>query len=99
MAMKVRILRSRKSATKAAAPIVNLFKVAIGIFGRMYGDPDKERMQQARLAKVQMDTLVAEKRLQKLMNDLVIGDLKIEKMNAQNGHPIPPEYIYRGEDY
>lgn len=61
---------------------------------------EQERLAFVRLAKVRKDTEVQEMRRQKLCNDLVLQDLKIEEKKRELGEgstPMPAEWKKPGD--
>lgn len=86
----VRIQRKNKSfGTQACAwgnALTDLAQWMAGIFAGGYIDEEcrKAQSQQARLVKVQVDTRVSLQREAKESNNVVLGDLRIEKLVMEN---------------
>jgi hypothetical protein len=98
MANKVRILRNRVPFRDAVWRLNKLLFVFLGIWARAQQAEERAHMEALRCEKIRKDMEVAEMRRQKLMNELVIQDLKIEELNIKAGHPVPPEWTYKGNN-
>ncbi len=98
MPPRVRIVRKRVSFPDALFRLNNLFLVLARVFWlqpQRYAE--RARLDELRAEKLKHDMQVNEMRRQKLCNDLVIQDLKIEQLNNELGHPVPPEWEYKGD--
>lgn len=89
---KVRIARNRVNSRQALMRFLRLVQVLLGIYQKHTRAADHNYIVEARHAKVLKDTEVAEYRKRKLMNDLVIQDLKIEQLNKELGHNPGDEF-------
>lgn len=94
MTPRVRIRRNRVPFRDAIWRLNKFFGVFLSIWLRERNAATRDQMDQVRMEKIRKDTELAEMRRQKLANELVIQDLKIEKMNSEAGHPVPPEWTY-----
>lgn len=94
MPKKIRIQRNTLNFRQASMKFVRLVEVCLGIYVKHAAMTEqmKATIQQARTEKIRKDTELAEMRRQKVCNDLVIQDLKIEELNRKAGHPVRPEW-------
>lgn len=95
MTRKVRIVRKTVSFRQSVWRFNNLLRVLLNVFYvKPLQEQERMRLDLLRSEKIRKDLEVAEMRRQKLANELVIQDLKIEALNKQAGHPVPPEWTY-----
>lgn len=94
MTPRVRIRRNRVPFRDAIWRLNKFFGVFVGIWLRERNAATRDQMDQVRMEKIRKDTEVAEMRRQKLMNELVLQDQKIEENNRKMGfdplHNIKP---------
>lgn len=89
----VRIVRKGMNFRQAMFRWLNLVNVCLNIYSRHTRAASHDYLTEIRAEKVRKDTELAEVRKQKLYNELVIQDLKIEAMNKAAGHPVTPEWV------
>lgn len=92
---KVRIARNRVGFADALVRLGRLVNVCAKVF---YVRP-RQLEQRALLDVLRGEAIrkrieLDEMRRQKLANELVLQDLKIEQKNSELGHPVPPEWTY-----
>lgn len=95
MTTRVRIARNRVGFTDALMRLGRLVNVCTKVFYIKPRQLEARALADVlRSEKIRKDIEVAEMRRQKLANELVLQDLKIEQMNSELGHPVPPEWRY-----
>lgn len=85
MTPRVRIRRNRVPFRDAIWRLNKFFGVFVGIWLREHEAETRDRLEQVRMEKIRKDIELAEMRRQKLMNELVLQDQKIEKNNREMG--------------
>lgn len=82
---KIRIARNRVSFRNATWRLLNVLDVCLKIYMRHTRAANRDYLTELRAEKIRKDMEVAEMRKQKLANDLVLQDQKIEENNRRMG--------------
>lgn len=83
---KVRIARNRVNFRQSLFRALNVLNVCLGIYQRHTRAASHDYITELRAEKIRMEMQVAEMRRQKLANDLVLQDQKIEENNRRMGY-------------
>lgn len=97
MAIRVRIIRKRKSVAHQLMAWGNLFTLLAKFAARPQIEANLNYLQELRAEEIKMRTRVAAMREAKLANELVIQDMRIELMKKQlesEGKPFAPPSDY-----